>query len=140
VLTCADPPQSEGADPIVRTEAVKYDPYSLKSSQPISAATPLVTAESRKVVMREGGVEAEGEELSSRKVSSTQKTIETVTFTTEKDGVVETRVQQNITIQSEGEPGIDHDAALREAIQEATDVNPDITVDKIEIRQLSPLR
>ena len=57
-------------------------------------------------------------------------------YKTEKDGVVETRVEQKITIQSDGDP-IDHDAALREAIQEATDMNPDMTVEKIEIQQQS---
>ena len=62
-------------------------------------------------------------------------------YKTEKDGVLETRVEQKITIQSDGEP-IDHDAALREAIQQATDMNPDMTVEKIEIQQqaASPAR
>lgn len=38
-------------------------------------------------------------------------------YKTERDGVVETRVEQKITIQSDGDP-IDHDKALAEAIQE----------------------
>lgn len=37
-------------------------------------------------------------------------------YKTERDGVVETRVEQKITIQSDGDP-IDHDRALAEAIQ-----------------------
>ena len=55
--------------------------------------------------------------------------------------MLETRVEQKITIQSDGEP-IDHDAAPREAIQQATDMNPDMTVEKIEIQQqaASPAR
>lgn len=48
--------------------------------------------------------------------------------------MVETRVEQKITIQSDGDP-IDHDKALAEAIQEATAMNPDMTVEKIEIQQ-----
>lgn len=39
-------------------------------------------------------------------------------YKTERDGVVETRVEQKITIQSDGDP-IDHDKALAEAIQVA---------------------
>ena len=39
-----------------------------------------------------------------------------------------------ITIQSDGDP-IDHDEALAQAIQEATAMNPDFTVEKIEINQ-----
>lgn len=55
-------------------------------------------------------------------------------YKTERDGVVETRVEQKITIQSDGDP-VDHDRALAEAIQEATEMNPDMTVEKIEIQQ-----
>ncbi|VVC96864.1 unnamed protein product [Leptidea sinapis] len=57
-------------------------------------------------------------------------------YKTERNGVVETRVEQKITIQSDGDP-IDHDRALAEAIQEATAMNPDMTVEKIEIQQQS---
>ena len=37
-------------------------------------------------------------------------------YKTERDGIIETRVEQKITIQSDGDP-IDHDKALAEAIQ-----------------------
>lgn len=57
----------------------------------------------------------------------------------EKDGVVETKVEQRITIQTDGDP-IDHDKALADAIQEATMMNPDMTVEKIEIQQQSTIR
>lgn len=40
-------------------------------------------------------------------------------YKTERDGIVETRVEQKITIQSDGDP-IDHDKALAEAIQVRT--------------------
>merc|ERR1712192_282578 len=49
---------------------------------------------------------------------------------TSKDGSEE----QRVTIQSDGDP-IDHDEALAQAIQEATAMNPDFTVEKIEINQ-----
>lgn len=42
-------------------------------------------------------------------------------YKTERDGIVETRVEQKITIQSDGDP-IDHDKALAEAIQVRTDM------------------
>jgi len=75
-----------------------------------------------------------GEIISTQAISSKTRTVETVTYKTEKDGVVETRVEQKITIQSDGDP-IDHDKALADAIQEATAMNPDMTVEKIEIQQ-----
>ncbi|XP_031623900.1 protein 4.1 homolog isoform X2 [Contarinia nasturtii] len=80
------------------------------------------------------GYTAEGEIISTQTVSSKTRTVETITYKTERDGIVETRVEQKITIQSDGDP-IDHDKALAEAIQEATAMNPDMTVEKIEIQQ-----
>ncbi|XP_068624989.1 protein 4.1 homolog isoform X2 [Battus philenor] len=79
---------------------------------------------------------ADGEVVSSQTISSKTRTVETITYKTERNGVVETRVEQKITIQSDGDP-IDHDRALAEAIQEATAMNPDMTVEKIEIQQQS---
>lgn len=58
-------------------------------------------------------------------------------YKTEKDGVIETRVEKKITIHSDGDP-IDHDQALAEAIHEATLMNPNLTVEKIEIQQQPP--
>ncbi|KAI5635293.1 FERM central domain-containing protein [Phthorimaea operculella] len=78
----------------------------------------------------------DGEIVSSQTISSKTRTVETITYKTERNGVVETRVEQKITIQSDGDP-IDHDRALAEAIQEATAMNPDMTVEKIEIQQQS---
>lgn len=81
-------------------------------------------------------VSADGEVVSSQTISSKTRTVETITYKTERNGVIETRVEQKITIQSDGDP-IDHDRALAEAIQEATAMNPDMTVEKIEIQQQS---
>lgn len=74
--------------------------------------------------------------------SSTRTTQRTITgpdgsviteYQTEKDGVVETRIERKMVITSEGEE-IDHDAALAEAIRSVTDMNPDLSVEKIEIQ------
>uniref|UniRef100_A0A182YSJ8 Band 4.1 C-terminal domain-containing protein n=1 Tax=Anopheles stephensi TaxID=30069 RepID=A0A182YSJ8_ANOST len=78
--------------------------------------------EHRRVVvddLAEGGTTTHGEIVSSQTVSSKTRTVETITYKTERDGVVETRVEQKITIQSDGDP-IDHDKALAEAIQVRT--------------------
>ncbi|CAG2159170.1 unnamed protein product [Oppiella nova] len=80
-----------------------------------------------------------GDVVSSQTISSKTRTVETITYKMEKDGVVETRVEQKITIQSDGDP-IDHDRALADAIQEATMMNPDMTVEKIEIQQQSSIQ
>jgi len=134
--------------PIVKTESVKYDPSAFASVPPTTSSSyPCVPTESRTV----GGVQAtnggmvmgppivttlmnEGEVITTHSITSKTRTVETVTYQKEHDGLVETRVEQKITVQSDGDP-IDHDKALAEAIQEATAMNPDMTVEKIEIQQ-----
>ncbi|VDN40230.1 unnamed protein product [Gongylonema pulchrum] len=76
-----------------------------------------------------------GELVSSRTITQGNRTIETITYKTEKNGVVETHVEHRVTIQS-GD-NIDHDAELSQAILEATNMNPDMTVEKIEVKQES---
>jgi len=50
----------------------------------------------------------------------------------EEDELVETRVEKKILITHNEE--LDHDQALADAIHQATKMNPDLTVEKIEIR------
>ncbi|XP_052774501.1 trichohyalin-like isoform X3 [Mya arenaria] len=58
-------------------------------------------------------------------------------YKTERDGVVETRVERKITVTTDEDDGIDHDALLRAAIEEVTNMNPDMSVEKIEcMRQI----
>lgn len=57
----------------------------------------------------------------------------TSSYKTEKDGVVETRVERRVIVSS-GEGDIDHDALLAQAIASVTDMNPDLSVEKIEIQ------
>ncbi|XP_030563323.1 protein 4.1 homolog isoform X3 [Drosophila novamexicana] len=116
---------------VARTDTQKSPLY---ASSATTSAGPHV--ESTRVVLGEDtpGYSGHGEIISTQTVSSKTRTVETITYKTERDGIVETRVEQKITIQSDGDP-IDHDKALAEAIQEATAMNPDMTVEKIEIQQ-----
>lgn len=59
-------------------------------------------------------------------------------YKVEKDGMVETRVEHKITIKSDGDEE-DHDQALADAIQEATMMDPKMTVQTIELSQNAPL-
>lgn len=59
-------------------------------------------------------------------------------YEVDKDGMVETRVEHKITIKSDGDPA-NHERALSEAIQEATMMDPKMTVQKIEITQQASL-
>ncbi|XP_012343322.1 protein 4.1 homolog isoform X2 [Apis florea] len=127
----------EQGDPagVIETETHVYKGEP-ESNVTTTTTVPLVATETRKVAVEseDGMYSATGEIVSSQTISSKTRTVETITYKTERDGVVETRVEQKITIQSDGDP-IDHDRALAEAIQEATAMNPDMTVEKIEIQQ-----
>jgi len=76
----------------------------------------------------------EGTVVSSQTITSKTRTVETTTYSVQQDDAEETHIEQKVTIQSDGDP-IDHDEALAQAIQEATAMNPDFTVEKIEINQ-----
>ena len=76
----------------------------------------------------------EGTIVSSQTITSKTRTVETTTYAVEQGDAQETHIEQKVTIQSDGDP-IDHDEALAQAIQEATAMNPDFTVEKIEINQ-----
>jgi erythrocyte membrane protein band 4.1 len=67
--------------------------------------------------------------------TTAQRTVtqQQTTYKTEKDGVVETRIERKMVITSEGDD-IDHDKALADAIRSVTDMNPDLSVEKIEIK------
>jgi len=99
------------------------------SSIPLSISKSNVVAEKDPIT--------EGEVVSSSTITSRSRTVETTTYSLERDGgEAEQHVEQKVTIQSDGDP-IDHDEALAQAIQEATAMNPDMTVEKIEIHQTS---
>jgi erythrocyte membrane protein band 4.1 len=106
---------------------------SVESEEPLPSPPPLPI-----VAVRDGDDQEllEGEIVSSQTITSRSRTVETTTYTIERDGATETTVEQKVTIQSDGDP-IDHDEALAQAIQEATAMNPEMTVEKIEIHQTS---
>uniref|UniRef100_A0A8D8T5A6 Moesin/ezrin/radixin homolog 1 n=1 Tax=Cacopsylla melanoneura TaxID=428564 RepID=A0A8D8T5A6_9HEMI len=130
----------------VHTESMLYNAEDVANTNTITSTTsvPLVATHNRFIQggeIEEGAEGADssttttvGEFISSQTISSKTRTVETVTYKTEKDGVVETRVEQKITIQSDSD-SVDHDKALSDAIMEATAMNPDLKVEKIEIQQ-----
>ncbi|GIY21515.1 protein 4.1 homolog [Caerostris extrusa] len=157
IITC---PIEELQSGIVKTESVMYNPNSKPCSPQNTTYVPVVETETCKVfytsdlpqspeidpsvvlqmllLFRRSTPLFLGEDiLNTSSVSSKTRTVETITYKTEKDGVIETRVEKKITIHSDGDP-IDHDQALAEAIHEATLMNPNLTVEKIEIQQQPP--
>nr|AUG84435.1 cora [Platynereis dumerilii] len=122
--------------PTVRTEAFKYDP-TVESRTQSTRDVPFVKTETRTVTYESDraneGDDFPGILVSAQSHSSRSQTVDTTTYKTEKDGVVETRIERKMVITTEGEE-IDHDAALAEAIRSVTEMDPDLSVEKIEIK------
>ena len=117
--------------------AVSSRKTSRKESAMSSYSTNVDTmATSQNGVQENTGVEEidEGTVVSSQTITSKTRTVETTTYSVQQGEEEETHIEQKVTIQSDGDP-IDHDEALAQAIQEATAMNPDFTVEKIEINQ-----
>ncbi|KAI1728318.1 protein 4.1 like protein [Ditylenchus destructor] len=73
-----------------------------------------------------------GDLVSTKAVTTGNRTVETLTYKKERDGVTETHVEHRITIH--GGDDIDHDAELSRAILEATNMNPEMTVEKVDTK------
>ncbi len=67
----------------------------------------------------------QGQSVGSQAVSTQNRTVETVTYKTEKDSMVETHVEHRVTIHSASGGDIGHDAELSVMIMEVTKMNLD---------------
>jgi len=74
-----------------------------------------------------------GELVSSKAVTTGNRTVETLTYKKEKDGVMETHVEHKITIH--GGDNVDHDEELSRAILDATHMNPNLNVEKVDYKK-----
>ncbi|KAL4235974.1 hypothetical protein ACF0H5_004362 [Mactra antiquata] len=131
-----------GVPVTVRTESYKYSPDINDVPRPTSNI-PIVETKTHKVTYEKDGVPYEMEEsilVSAHSVTTKSQTIDTTTYKTERDGVIETRVERKITVTSDENDDLDHDALLRAAIEEVTNMNPDMSVEKIEcVRQIEEI-
>ncbi|KAJ7991888.1 hypothetical protein DPEC_G00288520 [Dallia pectoralis] len=102
--------------PIVHTETktITYE-----SAQPVDS-----------LAERESGVLLSAQTITSETVSTTTTTQITKTV---KGGVSETRIEKRIVIT--GDTEIDHDKALAQAIREAKEQHPDMSVTKVVVHQ-----
>lgn len=132
---------SDGQTGVFTVERTREETTPLGVAQlATNASTPHVVETHSRSVTYDAGQnghvdEGLGEFVSCKTLTSGNRTVETYTYKTERDGIIETHVEHRVTIHSD-EP-IDHDAELSQAIMEATQMNPDMTVEKIEVRQES---
>ena len=126
--------------PTIPTESFTYENNT--DDTPISTKNvPYVKTKTQTVTYEKDGYPYETEDgilISSQSHSTRTQTIETTTYKTEKDGKVETRVEKKVVITDEGDDDdLDHDDLLAEAIRSVTEMNPDLSVERIEcMRQI----
>uniref|UniRef100_A0A3Q2UUR9 Erythrocyte membrane protein band 4.1a n=1 Tax=Haplochromis burtoni TaxID=8153 RepID=A0A3Q2UUR9_HAPBU len=98
----------------------------------VHTETKTITYESPvdSVAERESGVLLSAQTITSETISTTTTTQITKTV---KGGISETRIEKRIVIT--GDTEIDHDKALAQAIKEAKEQHPDMSVTKVVVHQ-----
>ncbi|KAL3043284.1 hypothetical protein OYC64_003200 [Pagothenia borchgrevinki] len=107
--------------PLVHTETktITYESAQVSLPQPVDCPAE-----------RDSGVLLSAQTITSETVSTTTTTQITKTV---KGGISETRIEKRIVIT--GDTEIDHDKALAQAIKEAKEQHPDMSVTKVVVHQ-----
>ncbi|XP_034016535.1 protein 4.1 [Thalassophryne amazonica] len=102
----------------------------LSTNSPFRTATHLQPALGDSLAERDSGVLLSAQTITSETISTTTTTQITKTV---KGGFSETRIEKRIVIT--GDTEIDHDKALAQAIKEAKEQHPDMSVTKVIVHQ-----
>ncbi|XP_053446647.1 band 4.1-like protein 2 isoform X17 [Nycticebus coucang] len=133
----------EGKPPVVKTEMVTISDasqrteISTKEVPIVQTETKTITYESPQIDGGAGGdsgVLLTAQTITSESVSTTTTTHITKTV---KGGVSETRIEKRIVIT--GDADIDHDQALAQAIREAREQHPDMSVTRVVVHKETEL-
>lgn len=132
IMFCSEPP-------VVKTEMVTISDASQKA-EICTKEVPLVQTETKTITYEssqadgsgdsEPGVLMSAQTITSESVSTTTTTHITKTI---KGGVSETRIEKRIVIT--GDMDIDHDEALAQAIKEAKEMHPDMSVTRVVVHK-----
>ncbi|KAK6474194.1 protein 4.1-like [Huso huso] len=128
--------------PLVKTQTVTISDVANSVKSEISTKeVPIVHTETKTITYESAQAEASGVDndvgvlLSAQTITS--ETVSTTTTTqitkTVKGGISETRIEKRIVIT--GDADIDHDQALAQAIKEAKEQHPDMSVTKVVVHQ-----
>ncbi|XP_043116146.1 band 4.1-like protein 3b isoform X2 [Puntigrus tetrazona] len=105
---------------------------------------PVVHTETKTITYESSEVDADGDSdpgvfMSAQTITSenNSSTVTTHITKTVKDGVSETRIEKRIVIT--GDTDIDHDQALAQAIKEAKEQHPDMSVTKVVVHKESEI-
>ncbi|XP_035025310.1 band 4.1-like protein 3b isoform X3 [Hippoglossus stenolepis] len=137
----ADPePKTELATETEEGPAESTGPTSLENSEVGTKEMPVVHTETKTITYEAAEVDTNGDAdpgmlLSAQTITSETSSTTTTTHITKtvKGGVSETRIEKRIVIT--GDTDIDHDQALAQAIKEAKEQHPDMSVTKVVVHK-----
>ncbi|XP_040910341.1 band 4.1-like protein 3b [Toxotes jaculatrix] len=139
--TPADPEEeSVIATEIEAAPAESTGPTSLEVSEAGTKETPVIHTETKTITYEAAEVDTNGDAdpgvlLSAQTITSETTSTTTTTHITKtvKGGISETRIEKRIVIT--GDADIDHDQALAQAIKEAKEQHPDMSVTKVVVHK-----
>uniref|UniRef100_A0A4W3JTM5 Erythrocyte membrane protein band 4.1 n=1 Tax=Callorhinchus milii TaxID=7868 RepID=A0A4W3JTM5_CALMI len=141
IYHCHEPPQLIRCfqPPLVKTQTVTISDVSNAENEIATKEVPVVHTETKTITYEaaqledgngEPGVLMSAQTITSETVSTTTTTQITKTV---KGGISETRIEKRIVIT--GDADVDHDQALAQAIKEAKEQHPDMSVTKVVVHQ-----
>ncbi|XP_063318089.1 band 4.1-like protein 3 isoform X16 [Pelmatolapia mariae] len=136
-------PAGQEEKPVIETEALPAKSAGPTSPDITAVATkdmPVIHTETKTITYEAAEVETNGDAdpgvlLSAQTITSETTSTTTTTHITKtvKGGISETRIEKRIVIT--GDADIDHDEALAQAIKEAKEQHPDMSVTKVVVHK-----
>ncbi|XP_019393582.1 PREDICTED: band 4.1-like protein 2 isoform X4 [Crocodylus porosus] len=136
IICCSEPPVVK-TEMVTISDATQRTEISTKEVPIVQTETKTITYESPQLDGSAGGdagVLLSAQTITSESVSTTTTTHITKTV---KGGVSETRIEKRIVIT--GDADIDHDQALAQAIKEAKEQHPDMSVTRVVVHKETEL-
>uniref|UniRef100_A0A8C6KAF7 Erythrocyte membrane protein band 4.1 like 2 n=1 Tax=Nothobranchius furzeri TaxID=105023 RepID=A0A8C6KAF7_NOTFU len=128
VICCSEPP-------VVKTEMVTIsDTFAAQKTEIATKEVPIVHTETKTITYEAPGVLMTAQTITSESLCTTTTTHITKTL---KGGLSETRIEKRIVIT--GDCDIDHDQALAQAIKEAKEQHPDMSVTRVVVHKETEL-
>ncbi|KAJ8385904.1 hypothetical protein AAFF_G00178660 [Aldrovandia affinis] len=138
VICCSEPP-------VVKTEMVTIsDTFAAQKTEISTKEVPIVHTETKTITYEAAQLDgsADGEPgvlMTAQTITSESLCTTTTTHITKtlKGGLSETRIEKRIVIT--GDSDIDHDQALAQAIKEAKEQHPDMSVTRVVVHKETEL-
>ncbi|KAM6323443.1 band 4.1-like protein 2 [Aegotheles albertisi] len=136
IICCSEPPVVK-TEMVTISDATQRTEISTKEVPIVQTETKTITYESPQLAVGAGG--DTGVLLSAQTITSESISTTTTTHITKmvKGGVSETRIEKRIVIT--GDADIDHDEALAQAIKEAKEQHPDMSVTRVVVHKETEL-